>query len=169
MKGLFGLLLPVLAAATPAFIGTIHREAAPILSSTNAQEVPDSYIVVFKKHTTVPTAAAHHMWVQRLHQTSLKKRQFPFQGGVLSGLKHTFDFGGALLGYTGHFDNEVIEQVRRHPDVSAQKQVVVLCLHVYCRSTTSRRTRKSISLGMKKRPLRKTRPGVLLEYPTGTA
>lgn len=38
--------------------------------------------------------------------------------GAYEGLKHTFEFGGSLLGYSGHFDEDVIEQVRRHPDVS---------------------------------------------------
>ncbi|KAK2748948.1 serine protease [Myotisia sp. PD_48] len=119
---LLGLsLLPLLSAASPIVIDSIHKDAAPILSSSNSKEIPDSYIVVFKKHVSTASATAHHSWVQDLHSLEskkLKKRnQFPFKNDVFSGLKHTYDIAGTLLGYSGHFDEEVIEQVRRHPDV----------------------------------------------------
>ncbi|KZF23044.1 serine-type endopeptidase-like protein [Xylona heveae TC161] len=119
-------LLPLIASASPVLnVGTIHNEAAPILSSSQANEVPDSYIVVFKKHVSHTSAAAHHDWVQDIHlssedaRTELRKRsQTPFTSSVFEGLKHTYNIGnGALLGYSGHFDENVIEQVRKHPDV----------------------------------------------------
>ena len=118
------MVLP-LAAASPFSVGTIHNNVAPLLSSSNAKEVPNSYIVVFKKHVTDKTASIHHNWVQDLHYTTqntkaeLRKRsQFPFQDTVFEGLRHTYNIAGNLLGYSGHFDDDVIEQVRRHPDVS---------------------------------------------------
>ncbi|WEW56012.1 proteinase B [Emydomyces testavorans] len=124
MKGVLSLsLLPLLAVATPIAVDTIHKDAAPILSSTNSKEVPDSYIIVFKKNVSPASAAAHQTWVQDLHTTAMAKRslqkrnQFPFRNDVFDGLKHTYDIAGSLLGYSGHFDEEVIEQVRRHPDV----------------------------------------------------
>jgi cerevisin len=126
MKAVFGLILPLLAAASPVIVDSIHNGAAPVLSSANAKEVPDSYIVVFKKHVTAASAAAHHSWVQDIHfdaenrRTELRKRsQFPFQDEMFEGLKHTYNIAGQLMGYSGHFDDSVIEQVRRHPDVSA--------------------------------------------------
>ncbi|EAS31193.3 subtilisin-like protease [Coccidioides immitis RS] len=124
MKGVLSLsLLPLLAAPSPILVDTIHRDAAPILSSHNSKEVPDSYIVVFKKNVSPASAAAHQVWVQDLHTTvmakrSLRKRnQFPFKNDAFDGLKHTYDIAGSIMGYSGHFDEEVIEQVRRHPDV----------------------------------------------------
>ncbi|KAI9793573.1 MAG: serine protease [Peltula sp. TS41687] len=116
--------LPLLASASPVVkIGTIHQDAAPILTSSNAKEIPNSYIVVFKKHVTTDSAAEHHEWIQDMHaaseqgRTELRKRsQIPFVDDIFSGLQHTFNIGD-LLGYSGHFDDEVIEQVRRHPDV----------------------------------------------------
>lgn len=123
MKGLLSLsILPLLASASPMVIDTIHKEAAPVLSSTNAKELKDSYIVVFKKHVNSASATAHQSWVQDLHQTvetkKMRKRsQFTFKNDVFDGLKHTYDIAGSLLGYSGRFDEEVIEQVRRHPDV----------------------------------------------------
>ena len=118
-------LLPLLASASPVVIDTIHNEAAPVLSSTQATEIPDSYIVVFKKDITHASAASHHDWVQDQHveiettKRSLNKRsQFPINS--FGGLRHTFNIAGGLLGYSGHFDEEVIERVQRHPDVSKQ-------------------------------------------------
>jgi cerevisin len=115
-------LLPLLAAASPLSIGTIHKDAAPILSSVNTKEIPNSYMVVLKKHAL---ASKHHDWVQGIHlasqkeRTELRKRsQFPITTEIFEGLKHTYDIAGSLLGYSGHFDDETIEQIRRHPDVS---------------------------------------------------
>lgn len=126
MRGFLGLsLLPLLTAASPVVVDSIHNGVAPILSSMNAQEVPDSYIVVFKKHVSAESAAAHHSWVQDIHssqmdRTELKKRSlFGFGEEVFAGMKNTFDVAGSLLGYSGHFNEDVIEQVRRHPDVSS--------------------------------------------------
>jgi cerevisin len=125
MKVVFLSVLLPLVAASPISAGTIHNDAAPLLSSSNAKEVPNSYIVVFKKHVTDEAANVHHNWVQDLHYTSqntkteLRKRgQFPIQDTVYEGLRHTYNIAGNLLGYSGHFDDDVIEQVRRHPDVS---------------------------------------------------
>jgi cerevisin len=126
MKGIIGLsLLPLLAAASPVVVDSIHNGVAPVLSASNVEEVPDSYIIVFKNHVDDASAAAHHSWVQDLHvqsgngRTELRKRsQFPWRNDIFGGLKHTFNVAGTLLGYSGHFDEEVIEQIRRHPDVS---------------------------------------------------
>jgi cerevisin len=126
MKGILGLsLLPLLAAASPVAVDSIHNGVAPILSASNAKEVPDSYIVVFKKHVNSETALAHHSWVQDIHdsmtgRSDLKKRSlFGFGDELYLGLKNTFDIAGSLVGYSGHFHEDVIEQVRRHPDVSS--------------------------------------------------
>ena len=116
-------LLPLLASTSPVIIDTIHNEAAPVLSSTQATEIPDSYIVVFKKDVTHATAVSHHDWVLDQHveietaKSDLNKRsQFPI--ATFGGLKHTYNIAGGLLGYSGHFDESVIERIRRHPDVS---------------------------------------------------
>ncbi|CAG8948690.1 hypothetical protein HYFRA_00001811 [Hymenoscyphus fraxineus] len=126
MRGLIAWsVLPLLAAAAPtASTETIHDGAAPILTSSNAESIPDSYIVVFKKHVTEAKASDHHSWVQSVHdesenvRTELRKRsQFPLTTDIFEGLKHTYNIAGDFLGYSGHFDDSVIEKVRRHPDV----------------------------------------------------
>lgn len=125
MKVFYALpLLPLLASATPIIDPqTIHKDAAPVLSSSNAQEIPDSYIVVFKKDVSHSTAALHHDWVHEQHTSCMKaKRDLHKRDQTVftdfGGLKHTYNIAGGLLGYSGHFDEEVIERVRRHPDVS---------------------------------------------------
>jgi cerevisin len=120
-------LLPLLASASPVInVGTIHKDAAPILSSSHSEPIPDAYIVVFKKHVSHSDAKDHHSWVQNLHlqtetrRMELRKRSFwdsPIKTDLFNGLKHTYNIAGGLLGYSGHFDEDVIEQVRRHPDV----------------------------------------------------
>ena len=125
MKGLFLSALPLLAAGSPVIVDTIHNDVAPLTLSANAIEVPDSYMVVFKKHVTKKAAAAHHLWIRDIHEDittqkmELRKRsQTPFQDTIFEGLKHTYNIPGGFQGYSGHFHEDVIEQVRRHPDVS---------------------------------------------------
>lgn len=119
------LFTAVCVAASPFSIGTVHKDAAPIISSTNAQVIEDNYLIVFKDHVTGKDASNHHAWVQDLHlktqdnKFELRKRsQFPIMDTVFGGIKHTFDIPGNMIGYSGHFDGDVIEAVRRHPDVS---------------------------------------------------
>ncbi|KAL9101652.1 MAG: hypothetical protein Q9163_003108 [Psora crenata] len=123
MRGASALLLmPLLASASPVHLDTIHSDAAPILSSSLYEEVPDSYMVVFKNHVSHADALDHHGWVQDLHvqvETARTRRDisqsaFP----TFEGLKHTYNIPGGLLGYSGHFDEEVIEKIRRHPQVA---------------------------------------------------
>ncbi|KAK1964167.1 subtilase [Colletotrichum eremochloae] len=127
MRGFIGAVagLAAVASATPSLsIETIHDGAAPIISSTNAEAVPNSYIIKFKKHVSESGAEDHHSWVQQLHASSqnerleLRKRgQEPLVDNVFHGLKHTYKIGKDFLGYAGHFDEDTIEKVRRHPDV----------------------------------------------------
>ena len=126
MKGVFGLALAVAASAAPVIIDSFPIDgAAPVVSYDNAKEIPNSYIVKFKSHVTENLAAAHHGWVQDLHittetrKTELRKRSdSPLADEIFRGLKHTYNIACGLLGYSGHFDEDVIDEIRRHPDVS---------------------------------------------------
>ncbi|KAI0415686.1 subtilisin-like serine protease-like protein [Xylaria grammica] len=140
MRGLVALSLAYAAAAAPSFsYETIHDGAAPVLSSSVAEEVPNSYIIKFKDHVKESSVSEHHSWVQKIHddreneRTELRKRgQVPLAGDVaeaFSGLKHTLKIGGGFLGYSGHFDDAVIEEVRKHPDVEyIEKDQIVYAL-----------------------------------------
>ncbi len=126
MRIVAALSLAACVAAAPKFSHeSIHGDAAPILSSSNAEVVPNSYIIKFKKHVTHRGASDHHTWVKQIHAENVdemlelrKRGQFPLIDEVFRGLKHTYKVGEHFLGYSGHFDDSVIEQVRRHPDVS---------------------------------------------------
>jgi cerevisin len=118
------LLFAAAAAASPVLnIGSIPE--APLLQSANAKHIPNSYIIKFKDHVKQSDAAAHHSWVLDLHRSTesrkleLRKRsQFPMLDDAFNGLKHTYNIAGSFLGYSGHFDDAVVDQLRRHPDVS---------------------------------------------------
>jgi cerevisin len=126
MKSFVTLSLAACAAAAPKFsTGTIHDGVAPILSASNVEEIPNSYIIKFKSHVNEAGASDHHTWIQQLHsdredeRLELRKRsQITMGDDIFHGLKHTYKIGEGFLGYSGHFDDHVIEQVRRHPDVS---------------------------------------------------
>lgn len=123
MKRLIALTLASCAIASPSLsYETIHDGVAPILSSSNAEQIPNSYIVKFKKHVTESKANDHHLWVQSIHESRESERMELRKRGIIDdifhGLKHTYKIGDGFLGYSGHFDESVIEQVRRHPDVS---------------------------------------------------
>ncbi|KAI7782771.1 hypothetical protein LA080_012962 [Diaporthe eres] len=137
MRGFAALSFAACAAAAvvPSFnTGTIHDGVAPILSSSNADAIPNRYIIKFKKHVTDSHAANHHTWLSSVHSASqesreleLRKRgQFPLVDTVFEGLKHTYKIGGAFMGYAGHFDDATIEEIRRHPDVEAIEQDTVV-------------------------------------------
>lgn len=117
MKIAFSLLLPILAAAGPLRPGSVNFEDAPMVSSIDAKTIPDNYIVVLKKH--VKESKPHLSWLQSTHSQArleLRKRSTgPFEDFL--GLKHTFSIG-EVTGYSGHFDEDTIEKVRKHEDVS---------------------------------------------------
>lgn len=123
MKGVSALFLAAAAAASPS-IETIHDGAAPILSSTTAETIPGHYIIGFKKDVPESAVTDHHSWIQQIHgegeeqRTELRRRGLDVSDDIFSGIKHTYKVADGFLGYAGSFDDEVIEQVRRHPDVS---------------------------------------------------
>lgn len=135
-KSLFSLLASTSAAviviASPILDTTVvDKGIAPLLSTVSADEIKNSYIVVFKGHVDEDTANEHHSWVHVSHQKSLAKRGrsgYALAGGMFpggledavdmfTGLKHTFHIPGSLKGYTGAFDEDTLQAIRAHPDV----------------------------------------------------
>ena len=123
MKYVFNLAaLAAVTVGSPVLVESIHNDAAPIHSSSNAKAIPNSYMVVFKDHVNEAAAKDHHSWVQLTHQdsqsyrTELRKRS-SFQEEAFEGLKHVYNIAN-LKGYSGHFDENTVEAIRRHPDVA---------------------------------------------------
>ena len=118
-------LLPIMKGFLALSVLPLLASASPIRHLPNAKVIPDSYIVFFKDHVSSDSAAAHQSWVQELHLQSQqednleqrKRSQIPFADSIFEGLKHAYSIPG-FLGYSGHFDGSVIEQIRQHPDVS---------------------------------------------------
>lgn len=156
MRGLIAFSsLAAIAAAAPTH-QSIHGDAAPILSSSNAEIIPNSYIVKFKKHVSEDSVSDHHAWIQKIHgereevRLDLRKRgQFPLVDDVFRGLKHTYKIGQEFLGYAGHFDDETIEQVRRHPDVEyIERDSVVHTMAIQEEATCDSEIEKSSPWGL---------------------
>jgi len=157
MRGVIALSLAACAAAAPSVsFETVHGDAAPILSSSNAEAIPNSYIIKFKKHVTDNSATAHQNWIQEIHtsreteRADLKKRgQSALVDDVFRGLKHTYKIGQDFVGYAGHFDDEVIEQVRRHPDVEyIERDSIVHTMRVTTQDKCDGETEKGAPWGL---------------------
>ncbi|KAK3365217.1 serine protease [Lasiosphaeria ovina] len=157
MRGLIALSLAACAAAAPSFSHeSIHGDAAPILSASNAEVIPNSYIVKFKKHVTESSASNHQSWIQQIHASrenermDLRKRgQSSLVDDVFRGLKHTYKIGQGFMGYSGHFDEETIEQVRNHPDVEyIERDTIVHTMRVQKEESCEGETEKSAPWGL---------------------
>lgn len=124
MRGALALSAAAAVHAASFSIETVHNQAAPVLSSIEADAIPDSYIVKFKDHVDEAAVTNHHSWIQNIHdegeqqRLELRKRGLSDVAELFSGMKHTFSIGDAFKGYAGHFHESVIEQLRNHPDVS---------------------------------------------------
>lgn len=124
MRSFVALSLVAVAQASTFKVGTIHKDSAPVLSSVEANVIPDSYIIKFKDHVDDSSASDHHTWIQELHKgdedvrLELRKRSSEPNADIFSGMKHSFKIGKSFKGYAGHFHESVIEKVRNHPDVS---------------------------------------------------
>ncbi|KAL7934650.1 peptidase S8/S53 domain-containing protein [Trichoderma chlorosporum] len=123
MRSVVALSVAAVAQASTFQIGTIHESSAPVLSSIEANAIPDAYIIKFKDHVGESEADKHHNWLQDIHSAGeqerleLRKRSNIFgSDDAFDGLKHTFKLDG-FKGYAGHFHESIIEQVRNHPDV----------------------------------------------------
>jgi cerevisin len=122
---LVGLVTAAVSVSASPVFGSSGADVAPLVQSENGKHIDNAYIIKFKDHVRSMDAAAHHSWVMELHESTesrkleLRKRsQFPMFDDAFRGLKHTYNIAGSFLGYSGHFDDAVIDQLRRHPDVS---------------------------------------------------
>jgi len=105
---------------------TYDSKVAPLVSSDSAQVIPDSYIVVFKKHVEKTQVKYHHSCVH--DYVAEERRNFEKRGlleDMISGIKHTFNFK-SFQGYSGKFSNEILEKIRRSDEVAyVEKDQVV--------------------------------------------
>ncbi|KAF9107880.1 serine protease [Mortierella sp. AM989] len=103
-----------LTAAFPSFIQS--ERLAPVIASFEAETVPDSYFVVFKDGVR---ANEHAAWVRDLHRRDVALNGVwdnEFDDNITSGVKHVYDMG-SFQGLAGRFRPEVLDEIRRNPDV----------------------------------------------------
>lgn len=118
MKWVFGL-------SVLAFVVLAVAQVDPTVCSRVLKTIPNSYIIVFKKGLLPEVAAQCREWVKSLHQLAEQSRealQFPGNSNPLRGLIHTYEIGD-MVGYSGQFADDVIQQVRQSPNVSSITQL----------------------------------------------
>ncbi|KAK3809168.1 MAG: serine protease 1 [Benniella sp.] len=105
------------ASSVVAIPSCVHSEnLAPVISSVEADVIPDSYFVVFKNGARVHEQAA---WVRDLHHRDVMANgplSNDLNDGEVSGVKHVYDMD-AFQGLAGRFSPDVLEEIRRNPDV----------------------------------------------------
>lgn len=118
---------------SPSFLHSSDRFLAPIISSVEADTIPDSYFVVFKDGVRVHE---HSAWVRELHREDMVANGAMWDGGefggddeFMSGVRHVYDMG-SFQGLAGRFSPEVLNEIRRNPDVSVF--LFALAIVVFC-------------------------------------
>jgi len=122
----FLLVVALFLSSTTAAPYNTYESVAPLVSSDSAQVIPDSYIVVFKKHVDEIQVKYHHSCV---HNYVAEEKRILSKRGLLedlvSGIKHRFYFK-SFQGYSGKFSNEILEKIRRSDEVAyVEKDQVV--------------------------------------------
>lgn len=106
------------ASPAPPSLAPLHIPSAPVHDI-----IPDRYIVVLKDSTPAEVFGAHVNLVEVAAQVS------PLWGENRNGLRHVWDGElGSLKGYSGLFSEDVLEIIRRRPEVEYVEQTRILRL-----------------------------------------
>ena len=98
---------------------------APLVSSTDAEELDGSYIVVLKDSVPPESHDAHHEWLRSFvpdfsERGRLAREQvlasIAWNGMPDSHIRHVYT--KAFRGYAGKFDSDVLARIRRSPEVA---------------------------------------------------
>ena len=104
--------VPVIAPASFAE-GTV----APLVVPTGTEAVKGSYIIVLKDKLTPVQIQNHNEWINSVTASaSLKRGEFLTNGGK-EGIQHSFNLP-SLKGYSGKFDKQVIDAIRKSSEVA---------------------------------------------------
>jgi cerevisin len=78
--------------------------------------------VVLKDNLSPSATNNHLLWVQNLHSVRenlrLELRRRGQEAQVFAGVKHTYTISGNQIGYSGHFDAGLIEEIWKRPEVN---------------------------------------------------
>jgi cerevisin len=110
------LLFSVLILCVVSYLSTATK------SPLQSHQLSDSYIVILKDNLSAPATNDHLLWVRNLHSTRenlrLELRKRGQEPQVFAGVQHTYTISGNPIGYSGHFDAGLIEEIRKSPDVN---------------------------------------------------
>ncbi|ORY04518.1 hypothetical protein K493DRAFT_311363 [Basidiobolus meristosporus CBS 931.73] len=107
----FKVIFVTLCATASTFAFYIEQPAAPIISSLDAEVIPNSYIVVLKSGSR-NSLLSHQAWLTSMLQISNADSQ-----AEANQIKHIYDADG-FRGYSGRFHEDVIERIREMDDVA---------------------------------------------------
>jgi cerevisin len=86
-------------------------------ASGESHLIPDSYIVVYKRHVQPHHHDAHKRRVARIQASDAQLFDGVSSAGVM-GIVHDYGVEGALRGYSGRFTERVIDSIRAQPEVA---------------------------------------------------
>lgn len=87
--------------------------AAQLLDIDSQGVIPGAYIVVMKNRVSSLEFSSHVRWLKRTHRRNLAKRGTQFT----EGLGTTWDIAG-WQAYSGSFDEDTIQEILNHENVS---------------------------------------------------
>lgn len=108
-------------------VSFLFDDLAPLYSSVDAEEVPDSYIVVFKDSINVMESSKHTTWLTSLIQTKADIKR-----NNKEKINHIFDVESQFRGYAGRFTQATVEKIRASKEIAyVEKDQMVHAYDVY--------------------------------------
>jgi cerevisin len=116
------LLVATLANAKPLSYQDPDNNMAPLYISPEAEAIANSYIVVLKDHLSVSDIKEHASWINSIASVNNKQNHHKISDwlsphAASAGIEHVYDTPN-LKGYSGKFDDYVLEAIRQSDDVS---------------------------------------------------
>lgn len=114
------LLVTSLVNAKPLSYQDPNNNIAPLYISPEAEMIANSYIVILKDDLKSHEIKEHATWISSLAQKSndnFKMSDWLNPHASMAGIEHVYDTPN-LKGYSGKFDDQVLEAIRQSDDVS---------------------------------------------------
>ena len=87
--------------------GTFH------ITGEKGSVIEGSYIVTLKPGVKAQQFESHLTWVEDVHKRNVEKR-----GSEFKGVQRKYNGKYGFKGYSGHFDEETLKELKESPDVS---------------------------------------------------
>lgn len=101
-----------------------------LTSFSSLEDVAASYVVVLRGGLQGEIVRSHLEWVERIHleksywKAKLRKQsRFQDADHDIKRVKHTYNIGGGLVGYSGYFDESLIKRIDQCTEVRSNSLV----------------------------------------------